>query len=107
MYQNEHEAFSARYVLFVFCVVVLSVRPILLSCAVLSEACRASRALHLFAYIHVYQHPYSRCQDYVYVPNEASYYKQLDKHVDAAGDAAKLPLVVLGEPGTERATGIR
>lgn len=41
----------------------------------------------------------SRCQDYVYVPNQASYYKQLDKHVESTDEAANLPLVVLGEPG--------
>jgi len=37
----------------------------------------------------------------VYVPNEASYYKQLDKHVESADEAANMPLVVLGEPGTD------
>lgn len=35
------------------------------------------------------------------MPNEASYYKQLDKHVESADEAATLPLVVLGEPGKE------
>ena len=35
------------------------------------------------------------------MPNEASYYKQLDKHVESADEAANMPLVVLGEPGTD------
>ena len=37
----------------------------------------------------------------MYVPNQASYYKQLDKHVESADEAVNLPLVVLGEPGTK------
>ena len=42
----------------------------------------------------------SRSRDFVYVPGDASGFAQLDGHAEAVGNDAKLPLAVLGSPGS-------
>jgi hypothetical protein len=42
---------------------------------------------------------YSRCEDFVYVPNESTYYAWLDNQSKIVEKGRNTPIVVWGEPG--------
>uniref|UniRef100_A0A7S1U833 NACHT domain-containing protein n=1 Tax=Phaeomonas parva TaxID=124430 RepID=A0A7S1U833_9STRA len=42
----------------------------------------------------------SRSLDFVYVPSDDTYFRKLDAHAETVENDAKLPLVVLGDPGS-------
>jgi hypothetical protein len=79
-YDDEHEAFAARYVL------RLCVAPLLL-------------VVRRNAPTHTLTHACSRSSDYVFVATPASAFDILDRHADTIENDVKLPQVVLGDEG--------
>ena len=43
---------------------------------------------------------YSRSISYVYAPNNGTYFQTLEQHCETSEFESKLPLVVLGDPGS-------